>query len=83
MNLRLVALLLAVGVIAAIALSPARRRGQDPVAGGIGTTSAVTAPLVDGEFQRGWPMTTEADGAVMWAEKRSIVQPWPNGKRSM
>lgn len=43
MNLRLVALLLAVGVIAAIALSPARRRGQDPVAGGSGTTSAVTA----------------------------------------
>jgi len=43
MNLRLIALLLAVGVIAAIALSPARRRGQDPVAGGIGTTSTVTA----------------------------------------
>ena len=36
----------AVGVIAAIALSPARRRGQDPVAGGIGTTSAVTARAV-------------------------------------
>ena len=43
MNLRLVALLLAVGVIAAIALSPARRRGQEPVAGGIGAASGVTA----------------------------------------
>ena len=47
------------------------------------TTSAVTGPLVDGEYHRGWPMSGAVCGAIRCAEKRSMVHPWPNGNRSM
>jgi hypothetical protein len=48
------------------------------------TTSAVIVPLVDGEYQRGIPIIgADECSVIMCAENRSMVQPWPNGNRSM
>jgi hypothetical protein len=47
------------------------------------TTSAVTGPLVDGEYHRGIPMSGAGCGVSMCAENLSIVHPCPKGNRSM
>ncbi len=46
------------------------------------TTSLLMVPAVEGEKLRGAPMSMAGCGSTIAAEKRWMVQPWPNAHRS-